>query len=102
VRVKLVEDKANGPAVIATLKREINGLIPVEPQGGKVVRAWAVSPEVEAGNVYIPDPSIARWVHDFVEECSAFPNGAHDDQVDSMTQALMRLSKQTGIFIGRA
>ena len=101
-RVKLVEDKANGPAVIATLKREISGLIPVEPQGGKVVRAWAASSEIEAGNVYIPEPAIAPWVHDFIEECSAFPNGAHDDQVDSMTQALMRLGKQTGIYIGRA
>jgi len=30
------------------------------------------------------------WVNDFIEECAAFPNGAHDDQVDSMTQALLR------------
>lgn len=90
-RAKLVEDKANGPAVIATLKREIPGLIAVEPEGGKVVRARAVSPDIEAGNVYLPDPSIAPWIHDFVEECSAFPNAAHDDQVDAMTQALNRL-----------
>ena len=98
-RAKLVEDKANGPAVIATLKREISGLIPVEPQGSKESRAWAVSPEVESGNVYLPDPSIAPWVHDFVEECAAFPNGANDDQVDAMTQALMRLSKRSGIQV---
>lgn len=94
-RAKLVEDKANGPAVIATLKREISGLIPVEPQGSKEARAWAVQPEVEAGNVYIPDPGIASWVHDFVEECAAFPNGAHDDQVDAMTQALLRFAANT-------
>ena len=93
-KVKLVEDKANGPAVIATLKKEISGLIPVEPQGSKESRAWAVSAEVEAGNVYLPDPSIAPWVHDFVEECAAFPNGANDDQVDAMSQALMRLKFQ--------
>ncbi len=91
---KIVEDKANGPAVIATLKKEISGLIPVEPQGSKESRAWAVSPEVEAGNVYLPDPSIAPWVHDFIEECTTFPNGQHDDQVDAMTQALMRLRVQ--------
>lgn len=96
-RAKLVEDKANGPAVIATLKREISGLIPVEPQGGKESRAWAASPEVEAGNVYIPDPSIASWVHDFVEECAAFPNGANDDQVDAMSQAIIRMNKGKGI-----
>ena len=98
-KVKLVEDKANGPAVIATLKKEISGLIPVEPQGSKESRAWAVSAEVEAGNVYLPDPSIAPWVHDFVEECAAFPNGANDDQVDAMSQALMRLNKQPGIQV---
>lgn len=92
---KLVEDKANGPAVIATLKKEISGLIPVEPQGSKEARANAVSPQVEAGNVYLPDPSIAPWVHDFIEECVAFPKGAHDDQVDAMTQALLRLNEST-------
>jgi len=98
-KAKLIEDKANGPAVIATLKKEISGLIPVEPQGSKESRAWAVSPEVEAGNVYLPDPSIAPWVHDFIEECAAFPNGANDDQVDAMTQALMRFNKQPGIQV---
>ena len=84
---KLVEDKANGPAVINVLKKEISGLVPVEPEGGKVVRATAVTPLAEAGNLYIPDPSIAAWVHDYVEEFAVFPNGAHDDQVDSTTQA---------------
>lgn len=90
-RAKYIEDKANGPAVIQMLKDKIPGLIPVEPQGGKIVRAQAVTPDIEAGNAYLPDPSVAPWVHDFVEECSAFPNGAHDDQVDSMSQALMKL-----------
>ncbi len=48
---KLIEDKANGPAVIQMLDYEIPGLLPVSPQGGKVARAAAVSPLVEAGNV---------------------------------------------------
>lgn len=87
---KLVEDKANGTAVIATLRHEITGLIPVNPEGGKMARAQAVAPQIEAGNVYLPDPSIAPWVHDFIEECAAFPNAAHDDQVDQMSQALLR------------
>lgn len=91
-RAKLVEDKANGPAVIATLKREIAGLIAVEPSGSKEARASAVSPDIEAGNVWLPDPSVAPWVHDFVEECAAFPNAAHDDQVDAMSQALLRMN----------
>lgn len=87
---KLIEDKANGPAVIQMLNKEIPGLIPVNPEGGKVVRAQAVSPEIEAGNVYLPDPSIAPWIHDYIEECSVFPNGKNDDQVDCTTQALAR------------
>ena len=84
---KLVEDKANGPAVMNVLRREITGLIPVEPEGGKVVRAHAVTAAVEAGNVFIPDSSIASWVNDFIEELSAFPSATNDDMVDAMTQA---------------
>ena len=87
---KLIEDKANGSAVIQMLAHEIPGLIPVNPQGGKIARASAISPLVEAGNVYLPHPACAPWVEDFIEECAAFPNGAHDDQVDAMTQALLR------------
>lgn len=87
---KIVEDKANGPAVIQLLKGEVPGLIPVNPEGGKIVRAQAVAPQIEAGNVFIPDPSIAPWINDFVEETAVFPNGAHDDQVDAMSQALAR------------
>jgi predicted phage terminase large subunit-like protein len=90
---KLIEDTANGPAVIATLEREIPGLIAVRPEGGKVARVNAVAGLVEAGNVHLPDPSIAPWVGDFVEECTAFPTGAHDDDVDAMTQALVYLSR---------
>lgn len=93
---KLVEDKANGPAVIATLQSKIPGLIPVEPDGSKQARAAAVSPMIEAGNVYLPAPEITPWIDGFVEECAAFPNAAHDDQVDAMTQALRRFSAYSG------
>jgi predicted phage terminase large subunit-like protein len=87
---KLIEDKANGSAVVQMLSREISGILPVNPSGGKIARAAAVSPLVEAGNIYLPHPSYAPWVDDFIEESAAFPNGAHDDQVDAMTQALIR------------
>ena len=86
----LIEDKANGSAVIQMLSHEIPGLLPVNPQGGKIARAQAVSPLIEAGNIYLPHPAWAPWVNDFIEECVQFPNGAHDDQVDAMTQALLR------------
>lgn len=97
--VKLIEDKANGPAIIHMLKKEIQGIIPVNPEGGKVVRAQAISPQIEAGNVYLPSPELANWIHDFIEEASSFPNGKHDDQIDAMTQALNRLMQQTKPFI---
>ena len=80
-------DKANGTAVIDVLKKEIPGIIPVEPFGGKVVRAHATTAVAEAGNVYIPAASACPWVMDFVEEMAAFPSGAHDDQVDCYSQA---------------
>lgn len=86
---KLIEDKANGPAVIQMLKHKVPGLIAVEPEGGKVVRVQAVRPEIQSGNVYLPDPIRARWVFDFIEECAAFPNVKNDDQVDAMSQALL-------------
>lgn len=89
---KLVEEKANGTNVIRLLRQEVPGLIAIDPgSDSKTLRALSVMPEVEAGNIYLPDPGLpsARWVHDFIEECAAFDNGAHDDQVDAMTQVLI-------------
>jgi predicted phage terminase large subunit-like protein len=90
---KLVEDKANGPAVIATLRTEIEGVIGIEPEGDKVARAHAVTHLFEAGQVWLPHPSIAPWVKGYVLELLQFPLGAHDDDVDATTQALRRLSR---------
>jgi predicted phage terminase large subunit-like protein len=90
----LVEDKANGPAVIETLQKEIPGIIAIEPEGGKEARAFAIQPQQEAGNLYLPDPSIAPWVEEFVGECTSFPRGANDDQVDACTQAVHWLSNR--------
>ena len=92
--LKLVEDKANGPAVIATLRRDVGGFVAVTPKGGKIARLAAVSPIIEAGNVYVPDPALHPWVEDYLFECSRFPYGAHDDQVDGMSQALQRLTRR--------
>ena len=86
---KYVEDKANGPAVMDALGHQIPGLIPVQPEGGKESRAAAVSPMIEAGNVHLPES--APWVGELIEEAAGFPNSAHDDQVDALTQALTRL-----------
>lgn len=90
----LVEDKANGTAIIDTLKSEISGIIPVEPLGSKIARAEAVSPQFEAGNVYLPEDK--SFTGDFVEELVKFPNDKHDDMVDAASQALSRKKKEFG------
>jgi predicted phage terminase large subunit-like protein len=92
--LKLVEDKANGPAVISALRNEIPGLVAVEPNGDKVSRAYAVTPMYEAGNVWLPHPQIAPWIEAWKLEHIQFPLGANDDDVDSGTQALDRMWKQ--------
>lgn len=86
----LIEDKANGSAIIQTLQREMY-CIPVQPIGGKVARVNAISAAIESGHVYLPDPAQAPWVNDFIDQFTAFPNGAHDDMVDACSQALNRL-----------
>lgn len=87
---KLIEDKANGPAVMQILGKKITGLIAVEPEGGKIARAHASSPATESHNVYLPHPALYGWVDTFRESCAIFPNGANDDDVDAFTQAMIR------------
>jgi predicted phage terminase large subunit-like protein len=95
--VVLVEDTANGPAVVNTLQTKIRGLIAVRPEGGKQSRAMAVQPWIEAGQISLPRLQLTtgeyradrRWVDDFVETCAHFPRGAHDDDVDALTQVLV-------------
>lgn len=85
----LVEDAANGPAVISDLESEIPGLIAVRPLGGKEARAAVMEPKVEAGNWYLPEG--APWLDEWFNEYGAFPNGKHDDQVDAGSQVECRL-----------
>lgn len=90
---KIIEDKANGPAVIESLKESVGGLIPEVPSGSKIARTFAVSPLIEAGNVYLP--ANAPWLGDYLDELTAFPNAMHDDQVDATTQALKKITRRT-------
>lgn len=92
--VILVEDKANGPAILSDFSQDIPGMFPVTPDGSKEARARSVSPLVESGNVYIPDPEhrdSPRWIHDYITEVCSFPKAPTDDQVDSTSQALHKL-----------
>lgn len=109
LRFTLVEDKANGPAVISTLKHKIPGFIPFNPgKDSKESRAAAISPQVEAGNLWLPDPYYepnrihqswcvektklgATLLDDYVSELKNFPKGANDDCVDMTTQAFIKI-----------
>ena len=86
-----IEDAANGPAVINSLAQSVPGIIPVRPDGSKEARAHAVSPFFHAGNVQFPSAAALANVQDLREEMINFPNAAHDDTVDAMTQAINQL-----------
>lgn len=90
----LVEDKANGSAIVDVMKRKYHSVIPIKVSGGKESRANAVAPMLEAGNVHLKQED-----GEMIEECVTFPNGKHDDEVDAMTQALQWLKTRTGLVI---
>jgi predicted phage terminase large subunit-like protein len=93
----LVEDKANGSAVIADLRQDLTGILAVNPEGGKVARAYSVQGLVAGGKCYLPAaPVNDGWqvddqVEGFINECASFPNATHDDEVDAFTQAMDKL-----------
>lgn len=90
----LVEDAANGPAIMDSLKGRVNGVIPVRPDGSKQARLSAVSPLFEAGQIFLPKR--ASWLIDFEQELTQFPMCRNDDQVDAASMALRRLCKSDG------
>lgn len=93
-RSVLVEDKANGPAIIDTLKHRISGIKPVSPgSDSKEARAESVTPIFEAGQIYVPHPDWIPRSNDIIEEWCGFPNMAHDDQVDAMVYPVRDLSR---------
>ena len=105
----LIEPRASGLSLIQELKRSgpvattepgLHFSLPVVPLKvpagqDKLARATAVTPVVEAGLVWLPDPSIASWVGDYEREVTTFPGAAHDDRVDCMVYALQYL-RRTG------
>lgn len=89
----LIEDKANGPAIMQELNKLISGIIPISPgQQSKYARAMPMSRQQQAGNIVLPHPALAPWVMDFIDEYAGFPNAAHDDRIDSGSQGVNYLS----------
>lgn len=91
----IIEDKANGPAVMDQIRSKVGGLVEFDPgdYGSKIARAQAIQPLLVGGNLYIPAPSEKPWVREYIKECGDFPNATHDDQVDMTTQAILHMLK---------
>ena len=92
----LIEDKANGPAVMQLLEGQIEGLTPILPDGGKIARARVASVYVNSHNVYLPHPTICPDVLKLLSEARAFPKAKHDDLVDMLTQAINHVYGEPG------
>lgn len=92
----LVEDKASGQSLIQDLKRE-GGLpiVAIKVDSDKATRAFAVTGHIESGNVFLP--SKAPWLTEYMSQLGHFPNGKHDDDVDSTTQALNYLNRRPAL-----
>jgi len=92
MKLKVIEDKANGSAIISTLQHKVPGIFAYNPGGAsKESRLQAISWRFRAGNVYLPHESIAPWVVDYRYELCAFPRAVKDDYVDATSQALLTI-----------
>lgn len=91
----LVEDKANGTALISELREAVPSIQPWEPQGSKEDRARRHSARVESGIVWIP--SDQPWAEEWRAELVRFPRQRENDRVDTATMALDYLFQPGGI-----
>jgi len=83
----IIEDSASGQSLIQELRETT--LLPVKPvtvDRDKEARTHAVTSIIEAGKLRLPRN--APWLETFMEEVALFPNGKHDDIVDSLTMGL--------------
>jgi predicted phage terminase large subunit-like protein len=85
----LIENKGSGQSLIQQLQHEGIPVVAIQPEGDKIMRLSRNTPRIEGGCVYLP--FTAPWLEDFELEISAFPGGAHDDQVDAFSQLLDRV-----------
>ncbi|MGE3511456.1 MAG: phage terminase large subunit [Vicinamibacterales bacterium] len=85
--VVLIEDSASGSPLIQALRHD-HSLHPlaVKPKGDKVERMQIPTFKIETGAATFWRS--AAWTDDFIAELLQFPHGRHDDQVDSLSQAL--------------
>jgi predicted phage terminase large subunit-like protein len=82
----LVEDTGAGTSLVQELLGEVDGILAVKPYCDKTTRMSVVSAKFESGLVFLPER--APWLADFEAELFAFPGSRHNDQCDSVSQAL--------------
>jgi predicted phage terminase large subunit-like protein len=83
----LVEDAGSGTLLVQELRGRVSGIIAIRPEGDKQSRMAGASAKFEAGQAFLPER--APWLADLEAELFAFPGGRHDDQCDSISQALL-------------
>ena len=69
-------------------------IIPIMPHADKIDRLESVTGLMQSGRVKLPDA--APWIADYLGELTTFPLAAHDDQVDSTSQALTWMRDNSG------
>ena len=90
--VVLIEDRASGTQLAQELKADgLYSAQTCEPNGDKVMRFRAQTATIENGFVWLPQA--AHWLDEYLKEVTSFPNGGHDDQVDSTAHALAWIKK---------
>jgi predicted phage terminase large subunit-like protein len=93
----IVEDKANGTALISELREIVPAIYPWEPAGSKEDRARRHSARVASGVVWIPSVREHSWAGDFRAELVKFPRQKVNDRVDTTTMLLDFLYQPGGI-----
>jgi len=73
------------------VRARMNFTATIEAEGSKFARASAVSPLSHSGNIVLPSAELLPNVEELIEEHRLFPNGPHDDTVDTLSQAINRL-----------
>ena len=85
--VVLIEDRASGTQLIQELLADgLHAVTRYWPQSDKIMRMHAQTAMVENGFVHLPERAL--WLAPYLAELTTFPNGKHDDQVDSTAQML--------------
>ncbi len=102
-----VEPKASGKSTVQSLRAitEINVIEAPSTTDDKLTRVTNCAPFIEAGRVVIiyGEPGKSQgWQTPFIDQCAAFPRGAHDDQLDDLTQRIARIQKPAGGMAGWA